>query len=143
MIDARMWYEDAKDMAADRGVPLVGLLGRVIAGLTEEERDALIRHPDPTFKGISWTGPNDCGCFMGCVLMERGNPYWRSLVPSRPLQLMSVEEHTAAFLFPALTLRFGPERIWRAVKLRCAKLNGIPVDWMTDREVQASAEVPA
>lgn len=118
----------------------MGSIGRWLATLEPEDRDAIIRHPDPTYNGTDW-GPSDytpesCHCLVGTVVERRleaaGVGRAARLAPY-PIALHTrglldddaeLEWHNAGVDFPALTGRFGPERVWRAVKMRCAKLNG-------------------
>lgn len=117
----------------------MGMIGTWIdEELTDADRDAIIRHPDPSYGGDDWArlDDRDCGCLVGTVVLRRMNDaswslgereypnpmglYVAGILPyERASRWMDV-----GFRFPILTARFGPERVWRAVKFRCARRNG-------------------
>lgn len=114
----------------------MGMLGRWIDSLNDDDRDAILRHPDPTYKGWKWwDDEHGCGCLVGTVLQHRRpdrypapfGPSWREqqTLPSREAEMHYTK---VGARFPKVVHRFGPERVWRAVKLRAAKNNGVDLD---------------
>lgn len=105
------------------------MLGLWIDSLTDADRDAIIEHPDPTYGGENWQRDLDgCGCLVGSVVMRRAEPgIWPSPWASWG-ELSDAERYRwddVGCRFPKLTERFGPERVWRACKLRAAKGNRV------------------
>lgn len=132
----------------------MGMIGRWIDGLTDEQRDGVIEHPDPTYAGESWWDPAlNCGCLVGCVVARDTSAKQRiteMALDGVPLEhavgdlaeegFDSEEEYPWGFntkrsaygltvgdLFPEMCARFTPERMWRVVKARAAKANRIEV----------------
>ena len=125
----------------------MGMIGRWIDSLTDEDRDAIIQHPDPSYPGLYWRSNKiynfriaqndseyDCGCLVGTVIMSRfpeikpelTSPYTMFDL-DRGLVLGDLDAadtaHEVGCRFPSLTNRFTPERIWKLVKQRAAKGN--------------------
>lgn len=120
------------------------MLGLWIDSLTDDDRDAILRHPDPTYGGdLYWDLDRECGCLVGTVLNAR-HPHVRPLRASLPEfeverpcgELMELRD--VGHRFPELTARFGARRVWRACKQRAAKGNRVDLG----EPAEAEAVVP-
>lgn len=107
----------------------MGMIGRWIDSLTDEQRDQIIEHPDPTYNGRQWWDyERNCGCLVGSVLGEKeASPILVDrFSPDEAKRWWDVGER-----FYRYANLFTPERMWRIVKARAAKNNAIPEDFKT------------
>jgi hypothetical protein len=104
------------------------VIGKWIDSLTDEQRDRIIEHPDPTYLGGAWWSfEHDCGCLVGCVVGQAGDwrvdEYMDWLIPE--LAIGDMRARHVGSTFPRFTRRFGAERMWRVVKARAAARNRV------------------
>lgn len=100
---------------------------RWIASLTDDDRDEIITHPNPTYDCEAWRSPDGCGCLVGCVVIRRGFPEGTptSLYHSGGLsqdgwgQWLDVGGCAVC-----LAIDFTPERFWAFAKRRAAHHSG-------------------
>jgi len=106
----------------------MGMIGRWIDSLTDEQRDRIIEHPDPTYDGeYWWDDKRDCGCLVGAALVaEEWVPGFFGLrIPARVADTRRKGEYEVGNRFFVATSRFTAPRMWRVVKARAARANRI------------------
>ena len=106
------------------------MIGKWIDSLSEEELDGILMHPDSNFTGdIYYSSRLGCGCLVGAASCQEA--YNQAMI-----DYIETDRHTSeksapdsynktilvSVRFPQLTARFGPQRVWRACKLRAIKV---------------------
>lgn len=105
----------------------MGIIGRYLDSLTDEQRDRVIQHPDPTHNGRAWHN-GTCGCLVGEA--EEAPDGFRDIIDWSPAakawysRIVRIPYARAAgHRFPRLTNRVGAPEAWRIVKARAARRN--------------------